>query len=137
MICGSMTFVNEMVKAKEELEDLGHKIFLPCDTDECMKNPNLIDDLNADYKHLTENNILKKCFKLVADSNAILLLNYPKNGTDGYIGTSSLMELGIAYHLGKKLFLLHDIPDPNDARWAHEVRVMRPIILKGDISKIE
>ena len=80
---------------------------------------------------------MKECFNLIEESNAILIMNYPKNGVEGYIGTSSIMEIGIAYHLGKKIFLLHETPDYNEHRWAHEVKIMQPIVLNGDLDKIK
>ena len=103
----------------------------------CSRLAGVIEDLDADHKHLKENDILRKCFKLVSEAEGILFLNYEKNGIKGYIGTSSLMEMGIAYHLNKKLFLLNDIPSSKEHRWAHEVNVMAPIILNRDLKKIQ
>ena len=50
----------------------------------------------------------------------------------GYVGTSSLMEMGLAYYLGKKIYLLNELPSPETARWAHEVLSFQPTILNGD-----
>jgi hypothetical protein len=80
--------------------------------------------------------VLRVGFDLVVKADAILVLNFPKNGINGYIGTSTLMELGIAHYFGKKIFILNDIPDFNKVRWAHEVAIMQPVILKGDLAKI-
>lgn len=132
-----MTFAQQMVETKLKLEQQGHSVLLPVDAEIHVNNPSLIDDLDADARHLRENDILRKCFQRVAECDAVLFLNYPKNGISGYIGTSSLMEMGLAHHLGKKLFLLHDTPSPKQARWAHEVSVMAPIILKEDFSKLK
>lgn len=137
MICGSMTFAKEMVDAKKKLKDLGHLAELPCDTELHINDSKFIDDLDADYKHCVERRVMEKCFDVVADSDAILVLNYSKNNINGYIGTSTLMEIGIARHLKKKIFLLYDVPDYKKHRWAHEVRIMQPIILNGDLSKIK
>ncbi len=136
MIIGSMTFAKEMLETKERLEKLGHSVIVPYDTDTHIKDSCLIDNLDEDLKHLTKNDILKKCFDLVAQSDAVLILNHPKNNIDGYMGTSTLIETGIAYHLNKKIFLLNNIPASEKHRWAHEVRAMKPILINGDISKI-
>ena len=132
-----MTFSKEMVKAKDELEKLGHTVSLPCDVDLHVEDPNAIDDFKANYDHCIANNIIKKCFNKVEASEAILVLNFPKNGIDGYVGTSSLMEMGLAHHFNKKIFLLHEPPTEAEHRWAHEVRIMLPIVLNGDLSKIK
>ncbi|MBI4146608.1 hypothetical protein HY489_04705 [Candidatus Woesearchaeota archaeon] len=137
MICGSMTFAKNMIETKQLLEKQGHTVLLPCDAELHAERPTLIDNLDEDAKHLKENDVLRNCFQRVADSEAIIFLNHEKNGMQGYIGTSCLMELGIAYHLGKKLFLLNDIPHSTHARWTHEVRVMEPTILHGDLSLIK
>lgn len=137
MICGSMSFANEMVDVKQKLEALGHVASVPEDIKSHIKNPRLIDDFDSNYKHALEKNIMKKCFDLIAKNDAIIALNYPKNGIKGYVGTSSLMEIGLAYYLKKKIFLLNPIPNSREARWAHELAIIQPVIIKGDLSKIQ
>ena len=132
MICGSMHFANEMLEAQRVLEELGHHVNIPCDTHECVENPNL----NMDIEHCMMTNIDKSCFQKVADSEAILVLNYPKNGIDGYVGGATLMEIGLARHFDKKIFLLHDLPSEDELRYALEIKLTRPTILQGDIRKI-
>ena len=137
MICGSMAFAKEMIKAKNQLEQLGHEVIVPCDTELHVEKPHLIDDFEEDHKHCIENQIMETCYKLVEESEAILVLNYPKNNIDGYVGTATLMDIAIARHFRKKFFLLHEPPNPKDHRWAHEVRILQPIILNGDLTKIK
>lgn len=137
MICGSMAFAKEMMIAKKKLEKLGHFVTIPEDTRSHIDNPGLVDDLDLNYKHARESNVMKKCFDLIAKSDAILVLNYPRSGIKGYIGASSLMEIGLAYHLNKKIFLLHKIPKAQDVRWAHEIEVINPIIINGNLTKID
>jgi hypothetical protein len=136
MICGSMTFAKEMQAAQKKLQELGYMVNIPTDTDKHVEDPEFINDLSDNLKHCQEDDVIRENFKLVANADAILVLNYPKNGIDGYIGTSTLMELGIAHYFGKKLYILNDIPDYNKIRWAHEVTIMQPVILKGDLSRI-
>ena len=81
-------------------------------------------------------NIDKSCFQKVADSEALLVLNYPKNGVSGYVGGATLMEIGLARHFDKKIFLLHDLPSEDELRYALEIKLTRPIILQGDIATI-
>lgn len=137
MVCGSMTFAKEMLKTKQKLEELGHEVNVPLDIESHVKNPKLIDDLESNYKHAIKNNVMQKCFNLVSKSDAILVLNYLKNGLKGYVGTSSLMEIGLAYYLGKKIFILNSLPKPREARFAHEITIMQPITLDGDLEKIK
>lgn len=136
MICGSMTFAKEMLETKQKLEELGHEVNVPLDIESHVKNPKLIDDLESNYKHAQETDIMKACFDLIAKSDAILVLNPPKNGIKGYIGTSSLMEIGLAHYLNKKIFLLNPFPKSSSYRWAHEVEIIKPVIINGELDKI-
>jgi len=132
MICGSMRFAREMLEAKRTLEEMGHAALLPCDIKECVRNP----DLNMNMVHCVKTVIDKDCFNKVAASDAILVLNYPKNGMKGYIGGATLMEIGLARHLDKKIFLLYDLPSEEELRYAFEIKLTNPLILSGDVSKI-
>ncbi len=66
------------------------------------------------------------------NSDAILIMNYTKNNKENYIGTNSLMEIGMAFILNKKIFLLN--PSPEYAE--HELVAIGVNILKGDLSRI-
>jgi hypothetical protein len=137
MICGSMTFAEKMLKTKRQLESLGHSVFVPPDIGFHIKDPSLIDNLEKNYMHTIEKDVLRDCFNLIAKSDAILVLNYPKNKINGYVGTSALMEIGLAYYLGKKIFLLNSIPKAKDFRWVHELNIIQPIVIEGDLGKIK
>lgn len=132
-----MSFAKEMMSIKKKLEKLGHMVLVPEDIKSHIDSPDLIDDLVTNYKHATEKNIMKKCFDLIAKSDGILVLNHAKNGIKGYVGTSSLMEIGIAYYLDKKIFLFNPLPDSKNYRWVHEVAIMQPVILNGELEKIK
>ncbi len=137
LICGSMAFAKEMLEAKKKLEEMGHEVEAPTDAQQIVDGLHDSNDLEADYKHCTENDIIRTHFKMIEQSDAILVLNHNKNGINGYVGASSLMEIGLAYHLGKKIFLLNSPPHNSEQRWAHEIRIMQPIILNGDLDKIK
>lgn len=136
MICGSMTFAKEMLQIKKILEDLGHLVDIPTDALEIVNGEHNHDNLDADYDHCIKRGIMKEHFKLIENSDAMLVLNFNKNNINGYIGTATLMEIGIAYHFNKKIFLLHKLPSHSEHRWVHEVRITQPIIIDGDLSKI-
>lgn len=137
MICGSMAFAKEMLEAKKKLEEMGHKVEVPCDILKFIDEDFTTDNHEEDLRHCIENQILKKCFKLIENSDAILILNYKKHGINGYVGASALMEIGLAYHLGKKIFLLNSPPDVKDVKSSHEILITEPIILDGNLNKIQ
>ncbi|MBI2442697.1 MAG: hypothetical protein HYV40_02170 [Candidatus Levybacteria bacterium] len=136
MICGSMAFSREMLATKKKLEAMGHTVNVPYDTVVHLADEKLVDDLDRNLIHARERDLMRQSFKLVAKSDAILVLNHKRKGIEGYIGTSALMEIGLAYYLGKKIFLLYDVPHHDRVRWAHEIRLISPVILHGDWSKM-
>lgn len=132
-----MAFSKEMMDAKKTLESMGHAVFVPHDIEDHLEKPDLVDDLSGNMQHVIETDVMRKCFDLVAHSDAVLVLNLHRKGINGYIGTSTLMEIGLAYYLGKKLFLYNDIPHWDDVRWAHEINIMQPTIVHGDLSRVK
>jgi hypothetical protein len=128
-ICGSMHFFDEIMHLKQELEDLGHSVETPDR-----------EGLDIDYSKLSEQEQidLKQTFidrhiAHIRNSDAILVANYTKNGQENYIGANSFLEMGIAYTLGKKIFLLNGIPEQQNTT---EILGLKPIVLKEGINKI-
>jgi hypothetical protein len=136
-ICGSLTFAKKMLEAEQELKRLGHKVNLPPDVGVVVSGELDNDDLEVDFRHCLEEDVMRKHFKFIENSDAILVLNYNKNGIKGYIGTASLMEIGLAYFLRKKIFLLNSIPHHSEHRWVHEIRIINPVILNGNLNEIK
>lgn len=131
-----MRYAQQMIEAKKTLEEMGHTVEVPHDIETHLKDPDLVDNLSANLKHAGELDLMRECFELVADADAIVVLNFDRNNTPGYIGTSTLMEIGLAYFLKKKIFLYNPIPSHHVARWAHEIQLINPTIIHGDLSKV-
>lgn len=138
MICGSMSLAREMLEAQRQLQEMGHETIVPCDTQMFVDNPVMTTDNHEEnLKHCLDNDIVRRSFKDIENSDALLILNHPKHNLEGYIGPSALMEMGIAYHFGKNIFLLYPPPILEKARSTHEVVIMDPIVLNGDLKNIE
>jgi hypothetical protein len=135
-VIGSMKFADDMVKIKKQLDELGHTSTIPLGIESNLNDETLSDNLDSSLEFCITHDIMRKNFKQVADSDAVLVLNYKKNDIEGYIGVSALLEMGVAHYLKKKIFLINHTPDYKDARWAHEVAIMQPTIIKGDLTKI-
>ena len=142
-ICGSIAFYNEMQKTKEQLEKLGHEVKLPPSQLE-DGNGNPISALqyyeirktspsNEGWVWDRKEEAMKRHFDKVVWSDAILVLNYDKNNTPGYIGANTLIEMGLALHLNKKIYLLNEIPE---LPYKEEILGVKPVILGGDLNKI-
>lgn len=151
-ICGSIACVDEMIAAKTLLESRGHEVDMP---------PLQIPDGSGSFMTVQEyhtrrhaaadsgdlkdvewiweqkNHAIKDHFRKIEWSDAILVLNYPKRGINGYIGGNTLIEMGIALHLGKRIFLMFPVPAAGTISYREEVLGMLPTILDGDLLKIE
>ena len=92
-------------------------------------------EINGDKKFRKEANIdvIKEHYEFIKNSDAILVVNTEKNDVKNYIGGNALMEIGFAYVLGKKIFLLNPIPEMG---YKDEIMAMQPIILNRDLNKI-
>lgn len=143
-ICGSTAFYDEMQKTKKELEESDHKIEIPAPLVE-NENGKLIPikefykikktSHNSDYWVWNKKaERIKSYFDKVAWSDAILVLNYKKNNIKGYIGGNTLLEMGLAFYLGKKIYLLNPVPEIS---YKEEILGMKPIILEGDLTIIQ
>jgi hypothetical protein len=137
-ICGSMRFAKEMMETKKKLESMGHHAEIPSDTQKFIDDPSFTTDNHEEnYKHALETDVMRECFNKIPKSDAILVLNYTKNGVPGHIGANTLIEIGLAYHFKKKIFLLNNPPDVRKEKSTHEVLIMQPIVLDGDLGRIQ
>ncbi len=142
-ICGSVAFQDEALSSKGKLEKLGHEVKL-WPTELKNKTGQLIcaKEYYKIRKKAAENEkwvwdrkaeAVLEHFDKVAWSDAILVINYDKNGIKGYIGGNTLMEIGLAFFLKKKIYLLNQIPELS---YKEEILGAKPIILNGDLAKI-
>lgn len=58
-------------------------------------------------------------------------MNISKNGIENYIGGNTLMELGFAHVMNKKIYLLNPIPEMS---YTDEIIAVQPAIINGDLS---
>lgn len=133
-ICGSMKFHREMRSVKKALEEAGHTVLVPKSI-ELMDTQGYIHP-EDDEERITakiEHDFIREHFRKIEQADAVLVLNYDKKGVTSYIGGNTFLEMGLAFWLGKKIFLLHPIPDMN---YKTEMHAMQPIVLDGKLTKI-
>ena len=139
-ICSSAAFYKQVIEVKKILERAGFKVTVPLTAGKMerakdfnvervktwYKNP-------ADYKRKTF--LTKHHFNKVVKGDAVLVLNYEKNGRPGYIGGAVLSEMGLALHYNKPIYVLNP-PDPTSIL-IEEIFGFLPIFLEGDLSRIQ
>lgn len=123
-----MQFDAEMQAAKQTLEGAGHTVEKPNVVEGHVYTDNL--DANAALKR----GFIDEHFAKIDRSDAILVVNLPKKGIEGYIGGNTLMEMAYAYADGLDIFLLNEIPDIS---YRDEISGMHPVLLNGDLAAID
>lgn len=127
-----MTFYKKIEDIGKKLEKMGHKIFLPH-----VEYKDFHDLRKKDVKEWfnLKPQFIKEHFEHIKKSDAILVLNYDKNGIKNYIGGNTFLEIGVAFNLGKKIFLLNPIPE--DMPYSEEIEVIKPVIINQDLTRIK
>ena len=138
-ICGSMSAAKKMYEAYKILTKKGHQVFLPEFVIEYI-NGNLSWELGTlsreeGAEKKKNHDLIRKHYYKIQESDAILVVNEEKNGVKNYIGANTLIEMAFAYVLNKKIYLLNEIPDSEYL--LEEVRAMEPIVLNGNLNKIQ
>jgi len=134
VICGSMKFSKEMLKIKEKLNSLGlNDVVVPRDADKYASNQLAEENSYESIKNKIEEDLIRSHYEEIKNADAVLIVNYDKNGIANYIGGNSFLEAAFAHVLKKKLYLLFEIPN---MAYSDELKAMQPIILNNDLSKI-
>lgn len=133
-IVSSLTFAKEMVNTKKTLEKMGHfAVYSDFAEDFIDKTDDEKEEMNA--KNFAEKDVIREFWRKIKVCDAILVLNYDKKGIKNYIGGNSLMEIGFAHVLNKKIFLMNGIPEI--PFYKAEIIGVKPVILQGNLDKIK
>ncbi len=131
-LCGSSAFVKDMKEAADYLAEKGFECLLPepLISEEDYAKENSMEKL-LEMKPV----FFRRHFKKIEDSDAILVINKKRKGFEGYLGSNTLMEISIAFYLGKKIFLLN--PIQKDHPHYEELVGLNSAVLDGDLSKLK
>ena len=133
-ICASMAFTEKMLGIKSELENMGHECFVSGFAQDYVgKTEAEIEKLKLFHKYAKD--AIREFWEKIKKSDAILVLNFDRKGVKNYIGGNTLMEIGFAHVLNKKVFLMNPVPDIE--YYKTEIEAVQPVIINGDISLIK
>lgn len=149
-VCGSIAFYPEMEQHKIDLERLGHEVLIPR---LALEVPEEYGGGNKVYfgQYIEQNggidafppihklwdlkeSAINDHFEKVEWCDAILVANHEKRGVEGYMGGNTLIEVGLAFYLRKKIFILN--PISSDISYKQEIYGMKPVLLGGQIALI-
>ncbi|MDD5291382.1 MAG: hypothetical protein PHZ04_04720 [Patescibacteria group bacterium] len=146
VICGSIDFTPQIKEVSDELTKQGHTVDIPLTSQRILNGELTLEDflkeksVNGDAgfresaKRKIADDVIKRYYNKINDSDAILVLNLEKKGIANYIGGNTFLEMGFAHVLNKTIYLYNDIPDLS---YTDELKAMQPICLSGDLLKIE
>ncbi len=127
VIYGSMKLKEKMSEVENQLKNLGFQVLLPN-----MKETGDYSSMSETEQYQFKNRMIIDHFNKIKRGDAVLILN--DRLTDNYIGANSFLEIGFAFSLGKKIFILNSMPQqPNTV----EIGGTLPICLNGDLTKIK
>ncbi|MBI2023303.1 hypothetical protein HYT01_01925 [Candidatus Giovannonibacteria bacterium] len=133
-IIGSMQFTEKMIKARDELIKLGHDAFVTSLTSPFIgKTDEEKEVIKIHQKHNLD--AIREFWSLMQGADAVLVMNFDKNGIQNYVGGNTLMEIGFAHVLDQRIFLYHPIPEMPYCK--SEIEAVKPVIINEDFSLIK
>ena len=141
VICGSIDSTYKIKKISDELKKMGHETEIPLTSQRILNGELTMEEFLAEkgkngdgtFRRKIRDDVIKRYYEIIKKSDAIFLVNVEKNGISGYIGGNTFLEMGFAHVLGKKIFLLNDIPEIG---YTDELKAMEPVVLRGDIGGV-
>lgn len=138
-ICSSASFYKQVIDLEAQLSALGFEVIIPLNARQ-MKASGDFDVThyktwfeNADDYH-KKADFMRSHFAEEEKSDAILVVNNKKNEIENYIGGNVLIEMAIAFYLGKKLFILNGLPE--ESAYIEEIKGMLPVVLGGNLDAL-
>lgn len=133
-VIGSMQNTEKMLDVRDELIKLGHDAFV---TNLASPFIGKTDEEKEAIKirQKNEEDAIREFWHLMQDADAVLAVNLDKHGIKNYIGGNTFLELGFAHVLNQKIFLLNPIPEM--PFYKTEIIAMQPLVIDGDLTKIQ
>lgn len=131
-VCSSRYLYDKAAPVIAALEAAGHAVTLPNNYDDPKRENKLKEENPAEY-HAWKASMFRKQAEKVKKNDAILVLNFEKEGNPNYIGGATFLEMFKAWELGKPIYLYNPIPD---GMLRDEIVGMSPTVLHGDLGLI-
>ena len=131
IIC-SKAFYDRVLPIKDTLEKAGHVISLP----NCFDDPGT----EARYREMGEKEhaewkagMLRHSQDVIAAVDAVLVLNFDKNGQKSYIGGATFLEMYDAFRMNKTIYTYNSVPD---GMLKDEIEGFEPIMIDQDLTRV-
>jgi hypothetical protein len=131
IIC-SKQFYDKIPAIKDELSSR-FEVYLP----NCYEHPDTEQkmwELGKEEHAAFKAKMFNQSADLIAKMDAVLVLNFNKNGQDNYIGGATFLEIYDAFRFKKKIYLYNDIPK---GILYDEITGFKPLIINGNLEEIK
>lgn len=132
LIC-SKKFYGKIPEIQLRLEKAGHTLIMP----NCYDDPSTEDKyrvLGLEEHSKWKAQMIKQSEGIIKNNDAVLVLNFEKEGINNYIGGGTFLEMYDAFRFGKKIFIYNDIPE---GMLKDEIIGFSPIVLNGDLTLVK
>ncbi|MAH51654.1 hypothetical protein CMI37_37905 [Candidatus Pacearchaeota archaeon] len=129
----SKYFYSRVNEIKSFLEAKGHEITLP----NCFDNPfeeEQVRKVGAEEHMRWKCKMMKTHGSNIKKQDAILILNFEKNGIPNYIGGATFMEVIKAWEFGKKIFFYNPLPN---CSFTDELKGMSLLVINENLDLIK
>jgi hypothetical protein len=139
-ICCSANFYKQALEIEKELQVMGFLVRLPFVARRMARSGDFrVSTYKTWFKdsrdYVKKAALIKKHFQEIRKSDAILVLNYEKKGIKGYIGGNTLIEMALAFHYKKPIYILNEVN--KKLSYLEEIFALAPIILAANLKKIK
>ncbi len=138
-VCASCAFYRKVNEVKDALEPMGFEVLVP----KLALKMKQTGDYEVDhYKtwfadpndYDKKADLIRAHFAEIDKADAILVVNEEKKGIKNYIGGNVLMEMALAFHTNKPVFILNDVPEGSSVE--EEIRGVLPVLLHGKVQDL-
>lgn len=131
LIC-SKAFYSHLPPVKEQLESMGWQVFVPFTHDDPGAESRWRAQGPAEHARM-KTEMFRRSRERIRSMDAVLTLNFEKNGVKNYIGGSTFLELYEAFMEGRKIYLWNDVPE---GLLFDEISAFSPVVIHGDLSVV-
>ena len=110
VICASMSAAKKVIEVQKALLAMGNEVVIPKNIDKYADGTLAPENRQESTQNKINEDLIRSYYQEIQNSDAVLAVNEDKNGITNYIGGNTFLEIGFAYALNKKIYLLNDIP---------------------------
>ncbi len=132
-IACSKHFYSEIKKIAKVLEEKGHEITYPNSYDKPFQEEEF-KSMSKEEHIKWKGAMMRKDEDNIKPQDAILVLNFKKNGIKNYIGGATFLEVYTAWKMRKKIFFYNPLPN---CSFTDELVGINPIVINEDLNLIK